>query len=323
MTIVSFPGSEWNPQLETILKKYMVGGLIFFGGNIVGELSLVKKLNRKIKKTALSKSPGWPAFITVDEEGGSVSRLKGLIGEFPSQKAAALSKTQKDFKKTVSGLYGGVSRLGFNVTWSPVLDIDTNPNNPVIGDRAFSDNPEAVSSFGKMAIEQARKAGLYTAVKHFPGHGDTVVDSHKTLPVVKTDMQKMKERELRPFRMAVREKVDFIMTAHILFQKVDPAYPVTFSEKFIKKMLRNDMGFKGLVVSDDLNMGAAANRYPLDERIMLAVNAGVDILLIRADYAETVEFLETFHTLLSKGDISQSRMRESLNRIEKIKSRAL
>lgn len=319
LTIVSFTGDEWNPQLETLLIKYQVGGLIFYGENIAEKSSMVKKLTSRIKKTSMKGSLGLPAFISVDEEGGKVSRLKNLLGGFPSQRETA-QLSQSAFKKNFSALYDGVSRFGFNVNWSPSIDIDTNPNSPVIGDRAFSDNAKVVASLGRSAIAQARKAGLFTAVKHFPGHGDTFVDSHKTLPVVKTTMQNLKARELHPFKMAVKEKVDLIMTAHILFQKVDPAYPVTFSEKFLKKMLRKEMGFKGLIVTDDLNMGAAANHYTPEERITLAINAGVDILLIRAEHSETIDFLETFRALVIKGEIPLSRIQESLARIKKIKA---
>jgi beta-N-acetylhexosaminidase len=320
MSIVSFPEEEWNPSLETLLKKYRVGGLIFYKENVAGKVSQVKKLTSKIKKTALETGFGLPPFISVDEEGGSVSRLGKLIGEFSSQWEAAAITKKNGLKEHYLNLYSKVSELGFNVNWSPVLDINTNPNNPIIGDRAFSDEARKVVGCGKIALEAARKAGLFTTAKHFPGHGDTSVDSHKILPVLKTSKPRLKERELRPFRMAIREKVDIIMTAHILFQKIDASHPVTFSEKFLKKMLRQELRFKGIIVTDDLNMGAAANHFSLVERIAMPVNAGADILMIRADYRETVDFLETFISLVQNGTIPFERIRESLARISRIKS---
>jgi len=320
MTIVSFPGDEWNTPLETLVKKYQVGGMIFFRENISARASGVKKLTAKIRKTAQKTGRGLQPFITIDEEGGRVSRLGKLLGEFPSQKEVALMTKKTAVKKHFTDMYSKIAGFGFNVAWSPVLDIDTNPNNPVIGDRAFSHETADVIRCGKTALACARSAGLLTAAKHFPGHGDTSVDSHKVLPVVQTTRQKLKERELKPFRMAVREKVDFIMTAHVLYQKIDPAHLATFSEKFLKKMLRKEMKFRGLVVTDDLNMGAVANHFTVDERISLAVNAGADMLMIRADYLDTVDFLETFISLVQKGVIPLERIRESLARIEKKKA---
>mgnify|MGYP002279461141 CR=1 FL=1 len=319
MCHVSFPGDEWNPMLETLLKKYRVGGLIFYSENVAGKVSQVKKLTSKIKSTAVKTGFGLQPFISVDEEGGRVSRLGGLIGKFPSQMEAAEITKKNALQRHYKELYTKVAELGFNVDWSPVLDINTNPNNPIVGDRAFSEEAESVVNCGKAAIQAARKAGLFTTAKHFPGHGDTSVDSHKILPVLKTTGPKLKERELKPFKMAIREKVDIIMTAHILMQKIDPSHPVTFSEKFLKKMLRKDLKFKGLIITDDLNMGAAANHFSLNERISMSVNAGADILMIRADYRGTVDFLETFISQVQDGTIPFDRVKESLARITKIK----
>ena len=323
MCHVSFPGDEWNPLLETLLKKYRVGGLVFYKENVAGKISQVKKLTSKIKKTAVKAGFGLQPFISVDEEGGSVSRLGHLIGDFPSQMEAAKITKKDGLKKHYTELYAKVADLGFNVDWSPVLDINTNPNNPVVGDRAFSEEAKKVVSCGKVALQAARKAGLFTTAKHFPGHGDTSVDSHKILPVLKTTRPKLKERELTPFTMAIREKVDIIMTAHILLQKIDASHPVTFSEKFLKKMLRTDLKFKGLIITDDLNMGAAANHFSLDERIAISVNAGADILMIRANYRDIVDFIETFISLVQDGTVSFDRVQESLARITKIKNRPL
>lgn len=321
MCHVSFPGDEWNPMLETLLKKYRVGGLIFYNENVAGKISQVKKLTSKIKKTAVKTGFGLQPFISVDEEGGRVSRLGKLIGEFPSQMEAAEIKKKNGLKKHFNELYAKVAGLGFNVDWSPVLDINTNPNNPVIGDRAFSEEARNVVNCGKVAIQAAREAGLFTTAKHFPGHGDTSVDSHNILPVLKTTRPKLKERELKPFKMAIREKVDIIMTAHILLQKIDASHPVTFSEKFLNKMLRKELKFRRLIITDDLNMGAAANHFSLDERISISFNAGADILMIRADYREIVDFIERFISLVQDGTVSFDRIKESLARITKIKNR--
>ncbi len=318
MVIISFPGDGWNPELETLICERKVGGLIFFKENIPSTLSALKKLNAKITKEGLRPSGGLVPFISVDEEGGRVSRLKHLIGEHPPQMALG-QKGAVAVAKNYASLGKKVKQAGFNITWSPVLDVLTNSANPVIGDRSFSPDMELVAKYGKVALKALRKAGLLTTGKHFPGHGDTSIDSHLALPVMDTTMKTLKSRELVPFRAAVSERADFFMTAHILFRKIDARYPVTFSKKFLTGLLRQKMGFSGLIVTDDLNMNAAKNSLDMRDRIKLAINAGADVLLIREPYPAVLGFLDTFESLVREGEISPQRLKESLGRISRIK----
>lgn len=315
MVVISFPDCVWNPTLETLIKRHKVGGVIFFRENVPGSLAELKKFNSRIKKESL-RSSGILPFISVDEEGGRVSRLKELIGEFPAPMELA-KKGVAAVTKNYARLGRRVRKAGFNLTWAPVLDVRTNPLNPVIGDRSFSSDPSAAAKCGRAAITALREAGLFTCGKHFPGHGDTSADSHLELPVVDVYMATLAGRELAPFRAAVAAKVDFLMTAHVLFTKVDPKNMATFSKKILTGILRRKMGFTGLVVTDDLNMKAVGGSRK--ERIKRAIDAGADVLLIREP--DPLGFMETFENLVGEGGVSEKRIRESLARVRRIKRR--
>jgi beta-N-acetylhexosaminidase len=312
MAIVSFPGDEWNPELEKLLVEYRVGGVIHFAENIPASGGALKELNRRIAGRG-----GEPVFISVDEEGGRVSRLASLIGEHPPAGELPLQKIYENYRS----MGEKIRELGFNTDWAPVLDINSNPENPVIGNRAFGDTGESVMAGGYEAIRGLRDAGLLTCGKHFPGHGDTFLDSHETLPLQDTSLDVLQSRELAPFRMAVEECVDFIMTAHILFRQVDAENPATLSRKILVEILRGELGYEGIIVTDDLNMGALKKNYSLEERIEWAVNGGADVLLIRDDFGGIVTFLEMFRGLASAGKISEERLAESGARIKRLKER--
>jgi len=312
MAIVSFPGDEWNPELEKLLVEYRVGGVIYFAENIPETADALKELNRRIAGRG-----GEPVFISVDEEGGRVSRLASLIGEHPPAGRLPLREIYENYRS----MGEKIRELGFNTDWAPVLDINTNLENPVIGNRAFGDTAESVMAGGYEAIRGLRDAGVLACGKHFPGHGDTFLDSHETLPMQDTALDVLQSRELAPFRMAVEECVDFIMTAHILFSQVDAKNPATLSRKILVEILRGELGYEGVIVTDDLNMGALKKNYSLDERIERAINGGADVLLIRDDIDGIVRFLETFRGLVETGKISEERLAESGARIKRLKER--
>lgn len=319
LVIISIPGDGWNKDVDRLIAERKAGGFIFFRENIPPTLAALKDFTGRIKKEAV-KHTGIIPFISVDEEGGRVSRLKTLIGEHPAPRPLA-EKGTKSVEKNYAALGRKVKGAGFNITWAPVLDINTNPANPVIGDRAFSSKTEEVVVCGRVALRALRKGGLFTQAKHYPGHGDTPVDSHFDLPSMDTPLAVMRGRELLPFKMAAREKADFFMTAHIHFTKAEKKLPATFSKKFLQTVARGELGFKGLIVTDDLNMNAVKANYSLEERIRLAMNAGADMLLIRDSDENILEFLDIFERLARDGKIPLARIQESLARVKRIKRR--
>ncbi len=319
LVIISIPGDGWNGDVERLIAERKAGGFIFFRENIPGTLAALKKFTGRMKKEAV-KHTGLIPFISVDEEGGRVSRLKTLIGEHPAPILLAQMGVNA-VERNYAALARKVKGAGFNITWAPVLDINTNPKNPVIGDRAFSTKTEEVVACGRAALRALRKGGLFTQAKHYPGHGDTPVDSHLDLPSMDTPLAVMRGRELLPFKMAAREKADFFMTAHIHFTKVEKKLPATFSKKFLHTVARGGLGYKGLIVTDDLNMNAVKATYSMEERIRLAMNAGADMLLIRDSHENILGFLDIFERLAREGKIPLARIRESLARVKRIKRR--
>ena len=317
LVIISIPGDGWNGEVERLIAERKAGGFIFFRENIPATLPALKKFTGRIKKESV-KHTGLIPFISVDEEGGRVSRLKTLIGEHPAPMLLA-QKGTRAVEKNYAALARKVKGAGFNITWAPALDINTNPRNPVIGDRAFSASTEEVVACGRAALRALRKGGLFTQAKHYPGHGDTPVDSHLDLPSMATPLSVMRRRELAPFQMAAREKADFFMTAHIHFTKVEKKLPATFSKKFLRTVARGELGYKGLIVTDDLNMNAVRSNYALEDRVRLAMNAGADMLLIRDSHENILGFLDTFERLAREGKIPLARIKESLARVKRVK----
>jgi beta-N-acetylhexosaminidase len=212
-----------------------------------------------------------------------------------------------------------LQRLGINLNLAPVLDVNTNPQNPVIGDRAFGADPDLVSRLGVAAIKGFQKGGIIPVGKHFPGHGDTSVDSHKGLPVVDHDLDRIRRVELRPFSAAIKSGLNVIMTAHVLYPRIDPDYPATLSKRVLKGILREDMGFDGVIITDDLNMKAITENYDFRDVVVLAVNAGVDILLICHDRESGVRGYKELMDEVEKGNISVERVNESVRRIVRLK----
>jgi len=319
LVIVSFPGDKWNDKLARLIDEYKVAGFIHFADNIKSGSGLIE-LNRKIREAVLNAGQSAP-FISVDEEGGRVSRLSKIIGKFPAPKELA----ECDDEMVEASFYSmglKIKELGFNITWAPLLDINTNEDNPVIGDRSFSNDAGRVSKMAKVAMRGLSNAGLLKCGKHFPGHGDTSVDSHISLPSENRTMEELKQRELIPFKMAVDENVDFLMTAHILFTQIEENLPATFSKQLLKTCLRQELGFKGVVVTDDLNMEAVKENYSLTQRIELSINGGADILLIRDDnFNGLIKFMEQFYRLVASGEILEARIEESLIRVRKVKQK--
>jgi len=212
-----------------------------------------------------------------------------------------------------------IKALGFNMNFAPVLDINSNPNNPVIGDRSFGENPEIVSKLGVQAMKGMQSEGIIPVVKHFPGHGDTSTDSHTTLPRVENDMERLKNFELIPFREAIDNGVDAVMVAHILLSEIDPENPASLSSIVIGDILRDDLGFEGVVLTDDLTMGAITGNYEIGEAVVKSVKAGADVLLVCHGYDRELDAINALRAAVANGDITEDRLNQSVFRILELK----
>jgi len=212
--------------------------------------------------------------------------------------------------------------VGFNVNFVPVLDVLASPDTPelsVIGDRSFGPEPHTAARLGAAVIEATRAAGVISCSKHFPGHGGTTVDSHADLPVDARSEDVIAGRDLVPFKTAMGLNVEMVMTAHVLYRALDPILPATLSERVIGKLLRDQMGYSGVVITDDLDMGAVAGRYPLDELAVSSLRAGVDVLMICHSVDKAISARSAIHDALRQGHIRKQRIEEALGRIRNLK----
>ena len=311
--IFGFEEDYINDRIKRFINFDKITGLILFKRNIKS-LNDVKKLNDDIKKTA-----SYPILIGIDEEGGRVSRFdKDEFVSLPSMKELAENYTEDEAYEKAEELAIKLRELGFNLNFAPVLDIFTNPENTVIGDRAFGTDVQTVIKYSIPVMKGFQSGGIITCGKHFPGHGDTYLDSHKALPKIKNSLDLLREREFLPFKKAIEEGIDSIMTAHILFEDLD-VYPATFSKFFLNDLLRNELGFKKVIISDDLDMNAIKNEYDIKDVIYKGVEAGVDLFIVSKNDAEMQQaVLEAMRQMISNKDISLERLIESMQRIDKM-----
>lgn len=303
------PGEDGRAALE----DYKVGGIILFQRNVADAAQLTT-LTNDLK--ALNPST-IPLFLSVDQEGGRVSRMPNEVVNLPAPyDYVAGGGDPYDLGKALGML---CSAFGIHLNYAPVLDVWSNPDNTVIGKRAFSSDWGKVAETGTACAQGILSTGVIPVIKHFPGHGDTLADSHKTLPLVEKNLDQLMEEELRPFRTAIEEGVPAVMVAHILMEELDPQYPATLSPAVVDGLLRGKLGFDGMVCTDDLTMGAISNTYTMGEAAVLAVEAGCDLLLV---CHKTENLAEAYHGLLTaveSGRISPQRLDESVGRILRVK----
>ncbi|OJV91630.1 MAG: hypothetical protein BGO39_20855 [Chloroflexi bacterium 54-19] len=316
--LVVFPGTELTQSIKNFILTVKPGGILLFADNI-SSLAQVKKLIADLQ--TLAEQNGLPRFIiTLDEEGGIVSRMPqdGREGIAPSQMAQAaggLEAVQTCAHETAARL----ADLGFNLNLAPVGDVNSNYKNPVIGTRSFGSDPDKVAQAVRVAVAEYLAQKVGTCVKHFPGHGGTDVDSHTGLPVVRKNRAQLDEIELKPFKEAIAAGTPAIMTAHILFPLIEPNnLPATLSPYFLKKLLREELNFQGLIITDSLSMGAISNRYGLAEAARLSLVAGADMVIAISDLAGQQAVFKSLVTAAQRGDFETDK---PVERIINFKSR--
>jgi beta-N-acetylhexosaminidase len=279
--IAGFSGQEAPQSVLSSLRQGRLSGVILFSRNIGAGASGLRALaDLNASLDASRPEDGTPVFIAVDQEGGRVQRVKDGATRIPPMAAVGKRADRELAARVGEVIASELSALGFNLNFAPVLDVLTNPANTVIGDRAFGDNVPIVAEMAGALTVGHYMAGVVPCGKHFPGHGDTFADSHYELPVVMHEPGSLEERELLPFARAIEAGLPMIMTAHLLIPALDALHPVTLSSNGVGRLLRQEMGFGGVVVSDDLEMKAVADRYRVEEMVELGIRAGVDLFLI-------------------------------------------
>ena len=276
LIVCGFPGTEVPPPLLALLARGQRGGTIVFRRNLP-DLDTALSLNEVVTRTC---PPEFPPFLGIDEEGGRVTRLPPPAPTLPSMQRVGATGIV-DVARTAGAAIGReLAALGYNLDFAPVLDVDSNPSNPIIGDRSFAREPGGVTRFGLAFAEGLEAGGVLPCGKHFPGHGDTEKDSHLDLPIITRAEASVRAVELPPFRAAASAQIAALMSAHVVFEALDPGVPATLSQKVCTRLLRDELEYDGVLFSDDLEMRALADRYPIEQTAVEAIGAGCDTLLI-------------------------------------------
>lgn len=315
---VGFPGMEVGPEVTELVRRHYVGGVILFARN-VHDPAQVARLTNALQEMAARSGAGIPLLVSVDQEGGVVARLVTGATVFPGN--MALGATGSEQLAYEAGLWTGreLRAVGIHQNYAPVVDVNNNPSNPVIGVRSFGEDPAAVSRLGAAMVRGLQAAGVLATAKHFPGHGDTEMDSHIDLPTVPHPMDRLERVELAPFRAAIQAGVASVMTAHITFPAVEPApgLPATLSRRVLTDLLREEMGFRGLVVTDAIEMGAIVKHWGIGQAAVRAVQAGADAVLVAwpADWTAAIQVARALVEAARSGEIPTARLDEAVARI--------
>jgi beta-N-acetylhexosaminidase len=289
LLVVGYDGTEPPAELRAALSAGARAGVIVFRRNLVPGLDGLHALQRTCRALAELAPPELPPLITIDEEGGRVARLHPPALRLPPMRRIAALGDRALLERVGAVMGAELACLGLTMNFAPVVDVDTNPDNPVIGDRAFSRDPQEVAECAAAYLRGLCAGGVQNCLKHFPGHGDTLLDSHLALPTVAHDRERLEAVELLPFRQ-LSPLADSMMTAHVVYPALDRERAATLSPRIAGELLRSELGFDGVLFSDDLEMQAIAGHAAPEDSAPLAIKAGCDILLVcsRADAAARV-----------------------------------
>jgi beta-N-acetylhexosaminidase len=308
--MVGFPGQGIDAELASLLDDGIFGAILFKRN--VGTTEETARLCNELKVRA-----GRPIVLAVDQEGGRVARLRGPpFVAIPPMRDIGHARDAALAEQVGRLLAYELRAVGLDWDFAPVLDVDTNPKNPVIADRAFHTEAPAVAELGVALARGLEAGGVASCGKHFPGHGDTSQDSHLTLPRLPHDLERLRRIELVPFRAYAKAKLASIMTAHVVFEAVDPAVPATMSARVLQGVLRGELGFEGVLVSDDLEMKAIAENFSVGEAAVQGAAAGVDLFLVCKQAAVQREAIAAVVRAVEEGRLPRARIEEARARLD-------
>jgi len=320
--MIGVPGPALDNETDELIREGHIGGVILFSRNIENPLQLAA-LCRDLQAAA-SKAQDSPLFLAVDQEGGRVARLKDPFKSFPGN--AAIGTDEEPVKRAIefaTVTSNEMKIVGLNMNLAPVVDVQRGEIEKHLAGRSFGEDPEVVAYLGRTVVKHLQKNGIMAVAKHFPGLGRADVDPHFHLPKINIDLEEMEKINLLPFAAAIDEGVCGIMTSHAIYPALDHELPATLSPTVLTKVLRERMGFRGLTVTDDLEMGAIVTDRSVADGALESFQAGADILLICKDQTHAREGLDALRQAASKGTISAERLAQSLKRIRETKTRFL
>jgi beta-N-acetylhexosaminidase len=323
--MINFLGENPN-DAKNLIQEIKVGGIIYYTwANSLNSFKQVQELSLGLQELTKKNKHPIPLFISIDQEGGEITRLTNGFSIFPNNKTLGITNNPEFAKDVAFAMGQELQAVGINMNLAPVVDINNNPKNPIIGSRSFSDNSQTVVNFGKKALEGYKKAKIIATLKHFPGHGDVEEDSHISLPMVSKSLEDLKKIDLLPFE-ELASFAEAIMTAHIIVPAFDEENCSTLSKSTLT-YLRKEIGFEGIIISDSLIMQAALqNCSDIIEAAIKAFNAGCDVLLFGGQNLHNEDIKQTHSSIIDavrNGDISETRLNESVERILNLKKRYL
>jgi beta-N-acetylhexosaminidase len=317
--MVGMPGPQLDEDTEALIRDYNPGGVVLFSRNIEDPLQLTN-LCLDLQDAAM-ESHGLPLILAIDQEGGRVARLKEPFTQFPGN--TAMGQDARPLEKAVD--FGRITAkemrlVGLNMDFAPVLDVQMGKPEKYLKGRTFGEDVKMVSRLGRTVVSSLQEHGVLAVAKHFPGLGHSRVDPHFELPRIESNMKEIEEVNLPPFQAVIHEGVSGIMTSHAVYPALDAKQPATFSPVILTQLLRERMDFNGLIITDDLEMGAIARHWGVAEGAAAAFEAGADILLICKDQRNVLEGLELLRRRLLRDEIPFQRLVQSSNRIMKVRS---
>ena len=317
LLIAGFDGHSLPVELKSLAREFGLGGVILFTRNMSEPAQVAE-----VCYEAARLVPDLPLWVSVDQEGGRVARLKAPFTEWPPMATLGRSGDVQLAERFARALASELRAVGITLDYAPVLDVGTNPKNPVIGDRALSAEAEDVARLGNAIVRALQSEGVAACGKHFPGHGDTSTDSHLGLPLVEHPIERLRAVEFLPFKAAIDAGVTAIMTAHLLMPALDEHRPATLSRRIVSGLLREELKFEGVILSDDLEMKAIADEYAVASAAVLAIEAGCDgVLICSGDYTVQAAALESLIHAVEDERLPLTRVEDALRRQRRAKER--
>lgn len=319
LLIAGFDGHQIPVELKSLAREFGLGGVILLARNIAEPEQVAE-----IAYEGARLTPDLPVWISVDQEGGRVARLKTPFTEWPPMATLGRSGDARLAERFARALAAELRAVGITLDYAPVLDIHTNANNRVIGDRALAETAAEVARLGSVIVSTLQSEGIAACGKHFPGHGDTRTDSHLELPIVEHPPDRLRAVELVPFRAAIAAGVAAIMTAHILLPALDEERPATLSKRIVTGILRTELKYDGVILTDDLEMKAITEVYEVPRAAVLAIEAGCDgVLICSGDHDAQGAALEELVHAVEDDRLPLSRVDDALSRQRRAKERLL
>ena len=320
LIILGYGEAQPTDQVRMLIQEHKIGGFILFNRNYSNLESMVQTVNTL---NHLNRGNALPLFLSVDEEGGTVSRLPEEGTRLPDARLIGLIDDPSLTYRAGSLVGSELSALGINMNYAPVLDIVTSKDNRLLIKRAFGSEASIVARHGLAFMKGLKDHGIIAVPKHYPGHGDTTVDSHGKLPKIMIDTETLKSRELIPFKAAIDAGVDALMVGHLAYPLIEPAgIPATKSKIFLEDILRKDLGYDGLIITDEIEMlGYLNKRKELSQGIIQSLQAGVDLFVIGHTLDIQLEVLNTIKNAVEEGTLTEQRINESVLRIIRVKNR--